>query len=141
VTDPVVSEADYVPNDAARLCACSVDTIRRYRRDGRFPNAYRDSAEPNAAWRIPLGDLVTAGLYTPLTEAPHHSSASAPLDEVSPEPAPGDTSTAERLLRDAQDQIAWLRDQNQRLFDLLARFSVPAPSAAPLRSLDEGTAA
>ncbi|MDP1794288.1 MAG: hypothetical protein Q8K63_09150 [Acidimicrobiales bacterium] len=39
----------------------SIDTVRRRMRAGAFPRAVR-GAGPNAPWRIPMGDLVAAGL-------------------------------------------------------------------------------
>lgn len=47
--------------DAAEACAVSQETIRRRLRDGRLPNAVRDP-HPYGQWKIPVTDLVAAGL-------------------------------------------------------------------------------
>ena len=130
MTDLDSTATDYVPNDAARLCGCSVDTIRRYRRDGRFPNAYRSGDEPNSPWRIPLADLIGAGLFNPETVAPEPFAS-----------RPGSTETQidrrqhseSSRLSDALEQIAWLRQQNQRQLEVIDRLM--APASTPLRLL------
>lgn len=45
---------------AARECGVSADTIRRRLRSGAFPNADRSGKQ--GAWRIPVDDLIAAGL-------------------------------------------------------------------------------
>src|SRR5690349_18503617 len=47
--------------NAARRAGVSVDTIRRRLRANEFPRAQRHEG-PNTPWRIPLGDLIAAGL-------------------------------------------------------------------------------
>ena len=47
-------------SEAAEACGVSRSTIRRKREAGDFPNAYR--AGPDTAWRIPVTDLLGAGL-------------------------------------------------------------------------------
>lgn len=63
--------------DAAARCRVSVDTVRRRLRDGEFPRAQRDPG-PNQPWRIPLGDLVAAGLLVPTRKT-----SSVPLPSTS----------------------------------------------------------
>lgn len=55
----------YTQQEASELCDVSIDTIRRRRRDGRFPNAVQReaTADPQRPWIIPLDDLIEAGLY------------------------------------------------------------------------------
>lgn len=45
---------------AARECGVSADTIRRRLKSGAFPNADRSGKQ--GAWRIPVDDLIAAGL-------------------------------------------------------------------------------
>lgn len=45
--------------ESALACGVSTDTIDRDLRKGRFPNAQQPI--PGGAWKIPAGDLVTAG--------------------------------------------------------------------------------
>ena len=53
--------------EAADLCGVEVSTVKRAIAGGRLPNARRDSG-PNGPWRIPVSDLVDAGMYRPGTE-------------------------------------------------------------------------
>jgi hypothetical protein len=46
---------------AAQICGCTVDTVRRRRKEGRLPNARQDQS-PYARWWVPVADLVNAGL-------------------------------------------------------------------------------
>lgn len=54
-------------SDAAAACSVSRSTIRRRREDGAFPNAVQDDA---GAWRIPVDDLLAAGLHLSRMGAP-----------------------------------------------------------------------
>lgn len=60
---------------AARRAGVSVDTIRRRLRANEFPRAERLEG-PNTPWRIPLGDLIAAGLIRAAVGALHPSDAS-----------------------------------------------------------------
>lgn len=44
--------------EAAQRCGVSRSTVRRYREQGKFPNAFKDSS---GAWKIPLEDLLAVG--------------------------------------------------------------------------------
>lgn len=44
--------------ESAERCGVSRSTVRRYREQGRFPNAFKDSS---GAWKIPLEDLLAVG--------------------------------------------------------------------------------
>lgn len=57
-------ETSYTLTEAAEVTGRSRVTIRRYLDAGKFPNAWRDEAsgETPAPWRVPLGDLVAAGM-------------------------------------------------------------------------------
>lgn len=54
--------------EAAGICGCSYDSIRRRQADGAYPNA----EERDGAWVIPVSDLVAAGDLDPTApiEAP-----------------------------------------------------------------------
>jgi hypothetical protein len=47
--------------EAAALCRCSYDSIRRRQAEGAYPNA----VERDGAWVIPVSDLVAAGDLDP----------------------------------------------------------------------------
>ncbi len=87
--------------EAARICGCSYDSIRRRQADGAYPNA----VERDGAWVIPVSDLVAAG----------------DLDPTAPtEPAPPDSDASgadavriarlEAELARAQAEIEFQRD-------------------------------
>lgn len=57
-------------SDAAAACSVSRSTIRRRREDGAFPNAVQDEA---GAWRIPVDDLLAAGLHLSRMGAPNEA--------------------------------------------------------------------
>lgn len=44
--------------EAAQRCGVSRSTVRRYREQGKFPNAFKDTT---GAWKIPLEDLLAVG--------------------------------------------------------------------------------
>ena len=44
--------------ESAERCGVSRSTVRRYREQGKFPNAFKDSS---GAWKIPLEDLLAVG--------------------------------------------------------------------------------
>lgn len=44
--------------EAAERCGVSRSTVRRYREQGKFPNAFKDTT---GAWKIPLEDLLAVG--------------------------------------------------------------------------------
>jgi hypothetical protein len=75
--------------EAAQVCGLSTSTIRRYLRDGRFPDA-RQAPSPVPGqprqWRIPTRDIVQAGLDrqqpTPSGHSEERPSAGDPPDAV-----------------------------------------------------------
>ncbi|MBC2879786.1 MULTISPECIES: hypothetical protein [Streptomyces] len=78
-------------------------TLRRWRAQERFPNAYKDSS---GTWRIPLGDLLDAGirLHAPAPPDPGHQEATA---EATAAGAPGHGGQ--------DDDVAALRAETLRL--------------------------
>lgn len=74
---PNPSEPDLLINDAAKRCGLSPDTIRRRLRSGQFPRSFRDEA---GAWRVPLGDLVSAGLRPGLADQDDELGVFSPAD-------------------------------------------------------------
>lgn len=56
--------------EAAELCGCSYDTIRRRRKSGDFGECRQESpGEHSSEWLIPLAGLVAAGLLDPVAAA------------------------------------------------------------------------
>ena len=91
--------------EAAERVGVARTTIRRALDKGRFPNAYRDDAPPHA-WRVPLGDLTTAGYQpvetTPASTPPAPASASVPALLSDLAPLLERVSNAERERADAE---------------------------------------
>lgn len=57
-----VSDDDWLTyQEAAAICGCSRDTIKRRREDGTFPRARQQGEHRSAPWLVPIGDLVEAG--------------------------------------------------------------------------------
>jgi hypothetical protein len=53
--------------EAAELCGCSYDTIRRRRKNGDFGECRQESpGDHSAEWLIPISGLVAAGLLDPV---------------------------------------------------------------------------
>lgn len=68
--DPVTPATTATLSLPAAVAATGVSesTLRRWRRDGRFPNATRDPV--GNAWRLPVADLLAAGLTVTGVELP-----------------------------------------------------------------------
>jgi hypothetical protein len=78
------NETSYTLTEAAQVTGKSRVTMRRYLDGGKFPNAWQEQVEGNTPppWRVPLGDLVAAGL------------AVHPADRVAPSTRPTQPDTA-----------------------------------------------
>lgn len=110
-----MSESTYVTrNEAAALCGCNYDTIRRAEKKGRLPNT-RQRADGTT--EIAVADLVAAGMLDPLaaradvTELAGRSRAERDLTAVRQELVVANTQLAgltDRLTRQ-DEEIAFLR--------------------------------
>lgn len=98
--------------EAARLCGCSVDSIRRRQNEGDFPNARLD----DGAWMIPVSDLVAAG----------HLDPTAPIEVLAEATATEDATHIARL------EEALARAENELEFNrtLLMQLSARVSEAA-----------
>jgi hypothetical protein len=95
---------------AAELVGCSKDTIIRARLARRFPRAQLDGH----TWQLPVGDLITAGLYDPAAEeagAPRPARDKSPAQPVSMELARAQARIAalEELVARQDDELRFLR--------------------------------
>ncbi len=88
----------YSLTEAALVTGKSRVTIRRYLDRGQFPNAFRDDGgEPGPVpWRVPLSDLVAAGLTVSPVEMLAHSG----------EVRQGDTEGGRTTLQVVREQLA-----------------------------------
>lgn len=100
--------------EAARLCGCSVDSIRRRQNEGDFPNARLD----DGAWMIPVSDLVAAG----------HLDPTAPIEA----PPAGPDETAAGAARIARLEAELARAESEISFQrgLLMQLAARSPEAA-----------
>ena len=64
-------------SEAARATGKSIPTIRAYLTKGKLPNATSSAKGEARAWKIPLTDLVVAGLLDQVT-APNQAEAASP---------------------------------------------------------------
>lgn len=85
--------------EAAERMGVSIDTIRRRLRAGELPRAARGTGS-NAPWRIPLGDLIAAGL----TQAGLEQELGLPF-------SPSDATSVEGHLAVLREVIAILQRQ------------------------------
>lgn len=127
--------------EAAERCGVSRSTVRRYREQGKFPNAFKDSS---GAWKIPLEDLLAVGWK------PNAPAQSEPVS-VPPEPVPerhnervAELERAlelERVKRESAERLnaqiqANLDDLRQAMKMIEAKpVSVPVSAPEPVKSL------
>lgn len=78
-SEPTLTRPTFTVGEVIERCGVSKSTVKRRLRDGAFPNATQDDpANPQSPWRIPIEDLLAAGLnpgrptppegQTPVTE-------------------------------------------------------------------------
>jgi hypothetical protein len=106
-------------NEAATLCAVSDDTVRRRLKQGWFPRAKQDHGT-TGRYRIPLADLVAAGMFPPAAAGAPETAPS--IDEVADRTdafheSPGEVTLAGYLARNEAltDEVAYLRLHCQNL--------------------------
>lgn len=89
--EPLLNRPTFTVGEVIERCGVSKSTVKRRLRDGTFPNATQDDpANPQSPWRIPIEDLLAAGLNpgrptppedrTPVTE----STGDTPAGPVEP---------------------------------------------------------
>lgn len=118
--------------EAAQRCGVSKSTVRRYREDGKFPNAWKDQSKP-PQWRIPLEDLLAVG-WRPVD--PDEAPAGQPVDTPSERVRELESLLAlERAKREAAERIAAMAERNaddlRRAMRILEAAPVRQPEPAP----------
>ena len=126
--------------ESAERCGVSRSTVRRYREQGKFPNAFKDTT---GAWKIPLEDLLAVGWK------PNAPAQSEPVS-VTPEPDKSINDKVleleqalmlERVKREAAEQAnmqmkANLEDLRTAMRMIEAKpVSVPVSEAEPAKGL------
>jgi len=118
--------------EAAKLCQCSDDTIRRRLREDKLRGAYQDGVGVGAPWRVPVVSLIEAGLCTPsvLDELDRHLNPNVialhtELLELRSELIAErmNRAAAERMYAEAFGEVQYLRKTLDRVLSL-------SPSAA-----------
>lgn len=95
-------------SQASKASGKSIPTIRAYLDRGQLPNAKATVKGKTKAWRIPLTDLVAAGLMD-----------SVKTPALKPSEAPQKPASASPELLDLREQNAALRAENQQLRERL----------------------
>lgn len=125
--------------EVAQRCGVSKSTVRRYREDGKFPDAFKDEAQQ---WRIPIEDLLAVGWR------PNDPSKGSSLVSTPDEPVSGPTErerelesllaierakreAAERIASMAQESVEDLRRAMRMLEQLPTRQAEPAQQVSP----------
>lgn len=91
--------------ESAERCGVSRSTVRRYREQGKFPNAFKDTS---GAWKIPLEDLLAVGWK------PNAPAQPEPVS-VPPEPAVSVTDDRVAQLEQALELERVKREAAERL--------------------------
>lgn len=121
--------------EAAQQCSVSRSTIRRYREQGKLPNAEKTS---DRGWIVPVTDLIAAGL-TPGRPSPAQDVLTSQAQPAHPEPAQVAHEVEElrtqlrieRIKREAAEQLA--AERSEALADMrIALRLIEPPSNAPL---------
>lgn len=111
-------ETSYTLTEAAHVTGKSRVTIRRWLDSGRFPMAFRDetSGDNPPPWRIPLTDLVAAGLTVSPADRLSQQRAMTQHDNASVSPR---VVTSEQQLREALAVATALADERARTIEVL----------------------
>lgn len=119
-------------SEAAERTGVSRSTMRRYREQGKLPNAYKDT---DGLWRVPLEDLLAAGL------TPTDPTLSAPAEQAPEQQVSMDEGLAVRV-RELESQLAVERARAEGLERIAAAAETNAADLRmALRMLESGRAA
>lgn len=89
--EPTMTRPVFTVGEVIERCGVSKSTVKRRLREGAFPNAFQDEPEnPQSPWRIPIEDLLAAGLNPGKPSAPE---GVTPVAEPSTEPPAEPTVT------------------------------------------------
>ena len=115
-------------SEAAERCGVSRSTVRRYREQGKFPNAVKDSA---GGWMIPLPDLLAVG-WKPNAPAPEPALSQ-------PSGQPEGQAMAEKI-RELEQALYAERARTRAAEDLAASFRANAEDLRMALRMLEGRA-
>lgn len=94
--------------EAARICGVSEETIRRRLRAGRLAHAQREPG-PSGAWRIPVADLMVAGLTLSTQQQSSGPSADVTVLQLALEHRDALLREKELRILELQEHVADLR--------------------------------
>ncbi|WP_104119300.1 AlpA family transcriptional regulator [Arthrobacter sp. B1805] len=118
-------------SEAAERTGVSRSTMRRYREQGKLPNAYKDT---DGLWRVPLEDLLAVGL------TPTDPTLSAPTEQPAEQPTTTDDRLTERV-RELESLLAVERARAEGLERIAAAAETNAADLRmALRMLESGRA-
>ncbi len=125
----------FTQKGAARVCGVALNTIKRRRAAGAFPNAVSD----DGIWRIPLADLLAAGLNPgrPTAAEPAPDQDTAQPDTLEVRLAVAEAQLTERDAAHAAEQAAAQREADAlraQLRQIEAARDQAADHAAQIRS-------
>lgn len=101
---------------AARECGVSKSTLKRRLTEDAFPHAFKDSS---GSWKIPVGDLIAAGLEpgrpSPGVDQTQSSQKDQPSQSGYPEPGQSRSEEEKEQVRELQLELAQERERAQAL--------------------------
>jgi len=122
--------------ESVQRTGVSRSTLRRYLADGRFPNAYKDSAN---AWRFPIEDLLAVGFKPtePVSEQAQDTTSEQSTSEHLNKLEQAlilERTRADNAERLAASYLANVQDLRRALVMLEAGVAKPEPSTEPVQN-------
>jgi len=109
-------------SEAAKQTGKSLVTIRHYLNSGKFPNATQTAKGKVQVWRIPLTDLVSAGLMDKVSNSPKQPTPEAMAEtratalEVNIDRLESELRHTRELLARADQELESYRQRERQLF-------------------------
>jgi Helix-turn-helix domain len=126
-----VNRPAWTLSEAADRCGVSRSTVRRYRENGKFPNAFKT---PGGEWKVPLPDLLAVG-WKPTGPEPEQAQ---PEQVSAPGGQPSEPAMAERV-RELEQALSRERARAEAAERLAASFRQNAEDLRmTLRMLEGG---
>lgn len=99
-----INTQEYSVTQAADICGCHPDTIRRWAKAGKIPGAHQDGEDGFGDWHIPTEGLVECGLLASVATA---STEERSLDD----PAEAEREAHELTVRHLEETVERLEAQ------------------------------
>ncbi len=138
-TEPTLNRPVFTVGEVVDRCGVSKSTVKRRLREGAFPGAFQEEpANAQSPWRIPVEDLLAAGLNPGKPSPPDPQT---PVTEPTAEPTVILRLSEYRELVEAAAQTDVLRELAwawKAAHDTAQRQLPPAPAPAPAPADDPG---